>query len=177
MVRASFFSVIALSLITGCGRPRFVSQSSSYVELATHNGFLWTIPGNPVLDDGTMGTQQNLLYALVVCPDMAANEKGADTSYRSRINSYISHWGTSTGRVAVAVDWDKQTDTVKVAGQTFRRSTGSVLVVRRHRDGSLSSTQLPSPPTDLGSGQALRYIQQHMNTDAVVSTIRLPQRD
>jgi hypothetical protein len=176
-MRVAIIYTVVLALITGCGRAKFVAPSSGYVELATHNGFLWTIPGKSLLDDGTMGAQQNLLYALVVCPDLAANEKGAETSYGGRVNSYVSHWGTSTSRVAVAVDWDKHTDTVKIAGQTFGRSTGRVFVVRRDRSGSLSSTQLPSPPRDLGPDHALRYIQQHMSTDAVVTSIRLPHRD
>jgi hypothetical protein len=176
-VRACIFSIVALALTTGCGRPKFVAPNSGYVELATHNGFLWTIPGNPVLDDGTMGAQQNLLYVLVVCPHLAASEKGAETRYGGRVNSYVSRWGTSAGRVTVAVDWDKRTDTVTVDGQEFGRSTGSVFVVRRERSGTLSSTQLPSPATDLGSDHALRYIQQQMSTDPLIAALRLPQKD
>lgn len=178
IVRASLFSVALVALVViGCGRPRFIAPSSGGVELATHNGFLWTIPGNPMLDDGTMGAQQNLLYVLVVCPDLAASEKGTETRYGGRMNSYIARWGTPAGPVAVAVDWDKHTDTVTVGGQTYRRSTGSVFVVKRERGGTLSPTQLPSPATDIGYDATLRYIQRQMSNDSIITAIRLPQED
>ena len=177
-MRACVFSVLAVAMvITGCGRPKFVAPSGGSVELATHNGFLWTIPGSAVLGDGTMGAQQNLLYVLVVCPDLAASEKGTESQHAGRINSYISRWGTSAGPVAVAVDWDKHTDTVTVGGQTFGRSTGSVFVVKRERGGTLSPTQLPSPAMDIGYDEALRYIQRQMSNDTIIAAIRLPQRD
>ena len=171
-------STLAVALVlTGCGRPKFIAPSSGSIELASHNGFLWTIPGSPLLDDGTMGAQQNLLYVLVVCPDLAASERGTGTRYGGRANSYSSLWANSQGPVSISVDWDKHTDTVTVGGRTFGRSTGSVFVVRRERSGALSSTQLPSPSTDLGSDQALHYIQRQMSTDTLITTIRLPQRD
>ncbi len=178
IVRPSIVSLLAAALIlTGCGRPKFVAPSSGSVELATHNGFLWTIPGSPLLDDGTMGAPKNLLYVLVVCSDLAASEKGTGTRYGGRENSYVSRWGSAAGPVVVAVDWDKHTDTVTVGSQTFGRSTGSVFVVRRERSGTLSATQLPGPSTDVGSDQALRYIQERMSTDTLITAIRLPQRD
>ena len=178
IVRPYILSLLAFALtITGCGRPKFIAPSAGSVELGTYNGFFWTIPGNPVLDDGTMGAQQNLLYVLVVCPDLAASEKGTETRYGGRMNSYIARWGTSAGAVAVAVDWDKHTDTVTVGGQTFGRRTGSVFVVKRERGGTLSPTQLPSPATDIGYDEALRYIQRQMSNDAIITAIRLPQRD
>jgi hypothetical protein len=124
-----------------------------------------------------MGEQQNLLYVLVVCPDFAASETGTGTRYGGRANSYVAHWGTSAGPVDVAVDWDKHTDMVTVGSQTFGRSTGSVFVVRRERSGTLSTTQLPSPSTDVRADQALRYIQERMSTDTLITAIRLPQRD
>jgi hypothetical protein len=177
-VRTPVVSILAVALIfSGCGRPKFIAPSSGSVELASHNGFLWTIPGSPLLDDGTMGAQQNLLYVLVVCPDMAASEKGTETRHGGRINSYASRWTSSRGPVSICLDWDKHTDTVTVGARTFGRSTGSVFVVRREPTGALSSIQLPSPSTDLGTGEALRYIQQHMSTDTVITEIRLPQRD
>ena len=171
-------SALAVALVlTGCGRPKFIAPSSGSIELASHNGFLWTIPGSPLLDDGTLGAQQNLLYVLVVCPDLAASEKGTGTRYGDRANSYSSRWANSKGAVSISVDWDKHTDTIAVGGRTFGRSTGSVFVVRRERSGALSSTQLPSPSTDLGSDQALHYIQRQMSADVLITTIRLPQRD
>ena len=177
-MRPCIFSVLAVALIiSGCSRPKFVAPSGGSVELATHNGFLWIIPGNPVLEDGTTGAQQNLLYLLVVCPDLAASEKGTESQHGGGINSYVSRWGTSAGPVAVAVDWDKRTDTVTVGGRTFGRSTGSVFVVMRDRAGILSPTQLPSPTADVGYDEALRYIQRQMSNNTIITAIRLPQRD
>ena len=177
-MRASIVSIIAVAVIlVGCGRPKFIAPSSGGVELATHNGFLWTIPGNPVLDDGTMGAQHNLLYVLVVCPDLAASEKGTETRYGGRVNSYIARWTTSGGPVAVAVDWDKHADTVTVGGQTFGRATGNVFVVKRQHAGALSLIQLSSATQDLSAEGALRYIQAQLTNDTTITAIRLPQRD
>ena len=177
-MRASLFSVVVAALvISGCSRPKFIAPSGGGVELATPNGFLWTIPGNPVLEDGKLGTKQNLLYILVVCPDLAASERGTETRYGEGINSYIARWGTSGGSVAVAVDWDKRTDTVTVGGKTFKRSAGSVFVVKRNRAGRLSPTQLPSPAADVSYPEALRYIQRQMSNDTIITGIRLPRRD
>ncbi len=177
-MRLYVLSLLALALtITGCGRPKFIAPSAGSVELGTHNGFLWTIPGNPVLEDGTTGPHQNLLYLLVVCPDLAASEKGTESRYGAGMNSYVSRWGTSAGPVTIAVDWDKRTDTVTVGGRTFGRSIGSVFVVIRDRAGILSPTQLPSPTADVGYDEALRYIQLQLSNNAVITAIRLPQRD
>jgi hypothetical protein len=177
-VRPYILSLLAFALTTtGCGRARFIAPSAGSVELGTYNGFFWIIPGNPVLDDGTTGAQQNLLYVLVVCPDLAASEKGTETRYGGRMNTYIARWGTSAGSVSVAVEWDKHMDTVAVGGQTFGRSTGSVFVVKRERGGILSPTQLPRPKTDIDYDEALRYIQRQMSNDTIITGVRLPQRN
>lgn len=168
------FSFFAVALaITGCGRPKFVALSAGAVELASHNGFLWSIPGHPMLADGTTAPQQNLLYLLVVCPDLAASEKGTESRHGGRINSYVSRWRTPAGPVSVAVDWDKNEDAVTVGGKAYRRNTGNVFVVKRESGGALSCTQLPSPTTDFGYDQALGYIQQNMSTDEIITAIRL----
>lgn len=177
-MRFSVLSIVVVVLaVIGCGRTKFNAPSGGSVELSTYNGFLWIIPGNPVLDDGAMGAQQNLLHLLVVCPDLAASEKGTESRHGGRVNSYVSRWGTSAGPVVVAIDWDKRADTVTVGGKVFGRGTGNVFIVKRERGGTLSPTQLPSLTVDVGYDEALRYIQRQMSNDTIIAAIRLPQRD
>src|SRR2546423_1614278 len=93
-------------IAVGCskGSEKFFSNRDTSVELASHNGFLQTVPGNAILEDGrTMGPQENLLYLLVICPYLAAESRGTGTDYGKRFNSYISLWDTTQGHISVAV--------------------------------------------------------------------------
>jgi len=178
-MRAVVVSLVLLLMAAGCdiSGAKFIAPSSRSVELGSHNGFLWTIPGSPLLKDGTVGIQQNLLYVLVVCPDLAASGKGTETRYGGRVNTYVSRWDTSGGPVSVRVNWDRRTDSVKIGNKTFARGTGNVFVVKRDRTGALAPLQLPSIDADLGSDEALRFIQRQISNDTVIAAIRLPQRD
>jgi hypothetical protein len=179
-MRTLAFTVLLMAAFAGgcdISAAKFVAPSSGSVELASHNGFLWTVPGNAVLDDGTMGPQQNLLYILVVCPDMAANGKGTQTKYGARVNTYISHWETLAGRVAVSVAWNRRDDKVTIGTNTFARAKGNVFVVKREPTGALVSFQFPAIGRNVSPDKALDFIQHQMSNDAVVAAVRLPQRD
>jgi hypothetical protein len=178
-MRTPFAILLFLLPIAGCDMSgaKFIAPSSRGVELASHNGFLLTIPGSKLLEDGTMGTSQNVLYLLVVCPDLTASAKGRGTDHGRRINTYICNWETPRGSVSVSIAWDKRADTVTIGGKTFTRGSGNVFVVKRERTGDLSPLQLPSIGSDVGPEEALRFIQGQMSNDAVVAAIRLPLRD
>ena len=172
--------LLLLGALSGCdigSRVKFVAPSAKSVELASHNGMFCTVPGNAVLDDQTMGPQENLLYLLVVCPELAASGRGTGTDSQQRVNSYISFWETQEGKVSVTVSWDKRADTVSIGQQKFKREAGSAFVVVRQPSGNLVATQLPSPGPDADAKTALSFIQKHMTNDALVASVRLPERD
>lgn len=167
----------ALILITtGCdfSGARFISSAASGVGLTVHEGEIWTIPGNPILSDGTAGPQQSLLHLLVVCPDMTGiTNRGSGSSFAPGQNRYTLNWGTTTGHVSVAVSWDKRTDRVIVSGASFGRATGNVFVVKRETSGRLITTQLPSIAPNARAIDAVRYIRQQMSNDSVIAGVRL----
>ena len=130
-----------------------------------------------MLEHGTLGKQQNLLYVLVICPDLAASGKGTETKYGGRVNRYVSRWDTFGGPVSISVDWDIRADTVTIGRKTFVRKAGNVFVAKRDRAGGLVPVQLPSIGTDADPNDALHFIQRRMSNDMVVAAIRLPQKD
>jgi hypothetical protein len=156
---------------------KFIAPSSKSVELASHNGMFWTVPGNAVLNGQTMGPQENLLYLLVVCPGLAASGRGTATDYQQRFNAYISRWETQKGEVSVMVSWDKRADKVSIGKKQFKRKAGNTFVVVRQSSGNLVVTQLPSPGPDADAKTALNFIQKHMTNDALIASVRLPERD
>ena len=115
-----------------------------------------------------------MLYLLVVCPGLAANGRGTATDYGQRFNAYTSRWETQQGEVSVTVSWDKRADSVK---QQFNRNAGNAFVILRQPDGKLVATPLPNPGPDSDANSALHFILQHMTNDALIASIRLPQRD
>ena len=108
---------------------------------------------------------------------MSAAEHGTGSTYRARVNTYFSFWKTPTGKVTVAVDWDKRADKVHIGQQEFNRGAGDVFVIIRQPDGRVVSTQLPSAGPDADPKTALEFIQKHMTNDSLVASIRLPKRD
>ena len=133
--------------------------------------------GNTLLNNGReIGPQENLLYLLVVWPELAATGHGTGTDYGRGYNSYISRWETAKGDVSVTVTWDKRTDKVSIGGQQFDRGLGSTFVIVRQPEGMLKVTQLPSPGPDSESQAALDFIQKRMINDATVRSVRLPTR-
>ena len=118
-----------------------------------------------------------MLYLLVVCPGLAANGRGTTTDYGQGFNAYISRWETQQGGVSVTVGWDKRADSVHIGKQQFNRNAGNAFVILRQPDGKLVATPLPNPGPDADANSALHFILQHMTNDALIASIRLPQRD
>ena len=173
--------LLLLCSLSACdigGGGKFVAPSARGMDLASHNGNLTIVPGNALSDDGrTMGPQQNLLYLLVVCPEMSASKHGTGTTFGRSVNTYSSFWETAKGKVSVPVDWNKVTDIVTIDRRKFRRETGNVFVIVRQPSGAITTRQLPSPSEEANEPRILRYIQQQLTNDALVASIRLPQRE
>jgi hypothetical protein len=162
--------------LCGCdiGTEKFIAPGAGGVGLASHNGLFWIIPGYALHNNGTnMGSKENLLYVLVVCPELYANSHGDGVNFGQRYNTYRAFWGTRTGDVTVAVTWDKRADKVKIGKQQFSRDLGNTFVVVRQPPGELRVTQLPSAGPDADAEAALRHIQLHMTNDALVSSVEL----
>jgi hypothetical protein len=177
-VKAIYAGLLLVALLCGCGRQKFIAPSAGGVGLASHNGFFWIVPGNALLNNGTtMGPKENLLYVLIVCPGLAAGERGNGTAFGQRYNTYRSFWGTCTGEVSVAVTWDKRADRVTIGKQQFSRDVGNTFVVIRQGTGSLRITQLPSAGPDADANAAFKHIQQHMTNDPLIATVELAKRD
>ena len=172
--------LLFLGALSGCDigiGVKFVAPSAELVGLASHNGMFWTVPGNAMLDDQTLGPQENLLYLLIVCPELAASGRGTGADYQPRVNSYISFWETKEEKVSVTVSWDKRADTVRIDQQKFKREAGSDFVVVRQPSGNLVATQLPSPGSNANPKTALSFIQKQMTNDALVASVRLAERN
>jgi hypothetical protein len=177
-MKAICAGLLLIAVLCGCDRPKFIAPGAGGVGLASHNGFFWIIPGYALVNNGTtMGSKENLLYVLIVCPDLAAPERGNGTDFGQRYNTYRSFWGTRTGEVCVAVTWDKCADKVTIDKQQFSRDVGNTFVVIRQGTGTVRTTQLPSAGPDADANAAFKHIQQHMTNDPVIATVELAKRD
>lgn len=122
-----------------------------------------------------MGDQQNLIYLLVVCPQLNAISRGTTTEFGRRFNAYICHWESSEKKVNVTMKWDKREDKVLLGKRQFARSLGNVFVLIRQTDGSETAIQLPNPGSDLPPKDVLQFIKGHMTNDSIIAAIKLPR--
>jgi hypothetical protein len=170
--------LLALAVLFGCdigAGPKFVAPSASSVELSSHNGVFWIVPGSAVLEGGTLGPQQNLIYILVVCPSLSANGHGTGTEHQRRLNTYTSRWNTQNGEIAVRVTWDKSSDMVLIGSQRFDRTAGNTFVVIRNLNGLFTAKQLASPGPDCTPPVALEFIRNRMTNDTLIAAVHLAE--
>jgi hypothetical protein len=177
--RKAVLLIVVLGLLPGCrlaSGEKYIAPSANSMDLVSHPGVFWIVPGHALLDGGrTMGPQQNLLYLLIVCPKLSASARGTATDYGESLNVYLSNWETTQGKVSISVAWDKRADMVTIGKDRFKRREGSVFVVVRQSHGELVSSQLPNPHRDLDANDALRFIQERMKDHEIVSEVRLAQ--
>jgi hypothetical protein len=88
------------------------------------------------------------------------------------VTTLTFHWETDTGSVSVPVQWDRQRDTVSVCKQTFVRSKGNVLVVRRQADGALTANQMGSLVHANGAA-VLDHLRQQLPNDELIASPQL----
>ena len=161
-----------LVLMVGCGAQRglFSTSGEHSQALLPHPGCIDIVSGQALSGDDT--SDQNLLYLVIVLPGLKARGSGSSSDYGKYVTTLTFHWETDTGSVSVPVQWDRQRDTVSVSNQTFVRSKGNVLVVRREADGALTAKQMGSLAHANGSA-VLQHLRQQLPNDELIASLRL----
>lgn len=161
-----------LVLLVGCGVQRglFSTSGERSHALLPHPGLIDIVSGHALRGDDT--SDQNLLYLVMVLPGLKARGSGSSGDYGTYVTTLKFHWETDSGSVSVLVRWNRQRDTVSVSNQTFVRSKGNVLLVRREADGALIAKQIGS--LALGNGYTvLDYLRQQLPTDELIASLQL----
>jgi hypothetical protein len=117
---------------------------------------------------------QNLLYALILFPDLGPTE-GMESSFLNKLKYtvFTTAYNTSTGWVRMELKWDDWNDVVWIAGNPYERARGDALVVIRWPSGAMDVTQLPGPGPHVTPAGALEHFQTLMKTNALISSVRL----
>lgn len=170
--------VVCITTFCGCDigtDNQFITAETSCGELRSPTGVWWVVPGYALEDKGRkMGAQGNLIYLLVVCPELSPIMRRTAVAYGGAINNYVSEWGTSTGKVSIAASWNKRSDKVAIGKQEFERDRGNILVVIRKPSGELSCTQLASPASSLDRKSLLKFIKEKLPGEPVIQSAELP---
>jgi hypothetical protein len=172
----SLLLVVALGVV-GCGvqRGRFVTTGD------TGNPFLSPVGGIDIIDgyetkpahETGILNEQHLLYILIITS--AVQQHGSSSS--SDLGKYVTTlrytWNTEKGTLAVSITWNRQTDTVTIGKQEFVREKGDVFVVRLDANGEMSSQQFASLGQHIRYQDVLKYIQQQLPNDGLISSVKL----
>ena len=161
-----------LILLAGCDVQRglFSTSGERSQALLPHPGCIDVVSGQPLTGGDT--SDQNLLYLVIVLPGLKARGSGSSSDYGTYVTTLTFHWETDTGSVSVPVHWDRQRDTVSVSKQTFVRSKGNVLVVRREADGALTAKQMGSLVHADGPA-VLAHLRQQLPNDELIASLQL----
>ena len=161
-----------LVVMVGCGAQHglFSTSGESAQALLPHPGCIDIVSGRALTEAGT--SDQDLLYLVIVLPGLKARGSGSTSDYGRYVTTLTFRWETDTGSVSVPVRWDRQRDTVSVSNQTFVRSKGNVLVVRRESDGALTAKQVGSLAHANGAA-VLDHLRQQLPSDELIASLQL----
>jgi hypothetical protein len=152
----------------------FSTAGESNRALSPHPGVVAIVSGEAYKPfNATNAPPQNLLYLAIVLPGLQAHGSGSGGDYGKFITTLTYNWDTQAGRISVVVQWDRQTDTVRVANQRFTRSRGNVLMVRRQTDGQLVAQQVPSLGPNANHTTVLQHLREQLPTDALIASLNL----
>lgn len=157
----------------GCGvqSGRFVTTGNTGCPLLSPVGSIDIVDGYE--RKAALVNDEHLLYILIVTP--AVHEHGSDSGsdYDKYVTTLSHTWNTERGSFSVSIFWDRQTDVVTIGSQQFNRSNGDVFVVHLDTHGSVSGQQLPNIASHSNCRNVLRYIQEKLPNDKLVSSIQL----
>jgi hypothetical protein len=122
---------------------------------------------------GAKGQEQNLLYLIIIGPDVPVHGGSVDDDFGTLISTFNRTWETSKGQLASRVQWDRQADTVVVGKQKFDREKGNVFVVQLNVKGEVVCRQLASLGPDSSFQQVLDHARQQLPNDEQVRRLTL----
>jgi hypothetical protein len=168
--------VIALVAV-GCGiqHGRFVTTGERFNAFSSPIGGIDIVDGyetKPAHETGILN-EQHLLYILIITS--AVQQHGSSSS--SDLGKYVTTlrytWNTEKGILTVSIPWNRQTDTVTIGKQEFVREKGDVFVVRLDANGEMSGQQFASLGSHIRNQDVLKYIQQQLPNDELISSVKL----
>jgi hypothetical protein len=161
-------------LAAGCQPRRVLCCGDSGASTEPIEGELLIARGYDLQDRDRRRQVQNLLYALILFPDLGPTE-GMESSFQWGLKHVVftRAYNTSTGWVRMELKWDDWNDVVWVAGKPYERARGNALVVIRWPSGATDVTQLPGPGPHVTPADALEHFQTLMKSNALISSVRL----
>jgi hypothetical protein len=172
----SLIVVVVLGVI-GCGvqRGRFVTTGD------TGNPFLSPVGGIDIVDgyetkpahETGILNEQHLLYVLIITSAVQEHGSHSSIDFGKYVTTLSYAWNTEKGVLAVSIPWNRQTDIVTIGKQEFIREKGNVFVARLNANGELSGQQFASPGLHVRYQDVLKYIQQQLPNDKLLSSVKL----
>jgi hypothetical protein len=174
-------SLFVAFIIVGCDfqRGQFITEGGRSQALAPIVGCIDIISGHASKRSNTTDIdEQNLLYVVTLCPDVQRHDTGniaeASTSDYGQFVTTLNHtWDTSSGEIAVAVQWDRQTDTISIGKQEFIRENGNLFIVRCKPSGERVCQQLASLGPHDGFQEVLQSIRKQSPNDQLITSLTL----
>jgi hypothetical protein len=168
-------ALVAVAVVAaGCQPRRVLCCGDSGASTEPIEGELLIARGYDLQDRDRRRQVQNLLYALILFPDLGPTE-GMESSFQwgPKHVVFTRAYNTSTGWVRMELKWDDWNDVVWVAGKRYERARGNALVVIRWPSGATDVTQLPGPGPHVTPADALEHFQKLMKSNALISSVRL----
>jgi len=149
---------------------RFTTDADRSVAVLPQPGFIEIVEGTA---SGSDALHQDLLYLLIVCPDVQTHGSGSGMKMDTFVTTLDYTWDANPDRISIQVKWNRETDKIVIGNQKFSRETGNVFVVRREASGKISSFQLPSLGPHASFPEVLEHIQQEMPNDRFIADLKL----
>jgi hypothetical protein len=170
-------SLLAIALfVAGCGgqRGQFVSSGVKSSAFSTTTGYIEIVRGNRATAFGrTEGPEQNLLYLIIICPDVQVRGSQERVSHDTYATELSHVWTTEAGNVSVRVLWDRRRDEVRIAGARFSRKKGNVFLVRRQQNGDFAGQQLAELNPTADFEDVLRLARKQNQNDKLLAELQL----
>jgi len=166
--------VAVVVVAAGCQPRRVLCCGDSGASTEPIEGELLIARGYDLQDRDRQRQVQNLLYALILFPDLGPTE-AMESSFQNKLKYtvFAISYNTSTGWVRMELKWDDWNDVVWIAGKPYERARGNALVVIRWPSGATDVTQLPGPGPHVTPADALEHFQRLMKSNALISSVRL----
>jgi hypothetical protein len=158
-------------LITGCDaqRGRFTTTGDRSTALS-QVGLVDIVEGYPNNNDAL---SQNLMYVLVVCPNVKAHGSSSDIKMEKYLTVLNYSWNVESGSISIQVPWNRDSDTVFIGDKSFVRGKGNVFVVRREASGKIAGQQLSSLGMHAAFPEVLHHVQQELTNDKLIASLEL----
>jgi hypothetical protein len=172
----SLILLVALGVV-GCDvqRGRFATIGSTFNPLQSPVGSIDIVDGyeiKPANEEG-IPNEQHLLYMLIITPGVQEHGSSSGSDYDKYVTTLSHTWNTEKGVLTLSIPWNRQTDTVTIGKQEFIREKGNVFVARLNANGELSGQQFASLGAHIRYQDVLKYIQQQLPNDELISSVKL----